>query len=301
MIIQTNVSNIGDPQIVLYEGKYYMYATTPAATDGFRVWTADKLTDEWVDLGICYTKDTSWGYCDFWAPEVLIHNGKFYMVYSARQRTTGLLKIGMAISDKPTGPFVDVTQGEPFYDPAPEVAVIDAHILVDGDANYMYYSKDCSVNVVNGVHTSQIWVVRLSDDLTEIVGEPVLCTTPDDKWETEHDDKWQWNEGPSVSKVDGKYVLTYSANCFASKEYSVGAAESDSPLGPWKKYGYPILSYIEGEISGPGHNSFFTAKDGSLMTAFHIHTDYDHPSENRRACFAPVRIEQGKIVIDYKE
>ena len=43
-------------------------------------------------------------------------------------------------------------------------------------------------------------------------------------------------EGPSVLKKEGIYYLIYSANHFESKNYGVGYATSDSPMGPWKKY-----------------------------------------------------------------
>lgn len=65
------------------------------------------------------------------------------------------------------------------------------------------------------------------------------------------------------------------------------------------KYAEPILVYRENEFSGPGHNHFFTDPDGKLYTTFHIHTDYDRPSGNRRACIAPVVFgPDGKMIID---
>ena len=74
---------------------------------------------------------------------------------------------------------------------------------------------------------------------------------------------------------------------------------SDKPMGKFIKYDKnPILRYKENEFSGPGHNCFFTDKDGQLMTAFHIHTDYDKPSGDRRACIAPVRFDGDVMIID---
>jgi hypothetical protein len=79
-------------------------------------------------------------------------------------------------------------------------------------------------------------------------------------------------------------------------------AAAPTPLGPYKKAAEnPILKFIEGEISGPGHNSFFTGKDGSLLTAFHIHTDIDAPGGNRRACFSRAGFTaDGKLRIYYE-
>ena len=45
-------------------------------------------------------------------------------------------------------------------------------------------------------------------------------------------------------------------------------------------------------LFGAGHNAFFTAKDGSLMTAFHVQTDPQNPSENRRTCIGQVTFHE---------
>lgn len=296
MIIKTNISGIGDPMVLLEDDKYYMYCTS--SDDGFKVFTADSLDGEWIDCGLCYFKQNGWGTKNFWAPEVIKYGKGYYMHYTAHDPKSDMLKIGLAFSASPKGPFVDVTDG-PFYNP--DYAVIDSHIFIDDGIAYLYYSKDCSTNKINGVNTSQIWAILLKPDLSGTMGEPVLCLTPDEKWELKESDEWQWNEGPCIIKARGKYFMNYSVNCFNSRSYSVGAAESDHPLGPWIKYkDKPILKYIENEISGPGHNSFFYDKEDKLMTAFHIHTNYDAPSGDRRACFAPVSFVDGKIKIDYK-
>ena len=159
--------------------------------------------------------------------------------------------------------------------------------------------RDCSENLVDGVHTSQIYGGEVDPKTFAFKGDPVLLTTPDVPWETQHDPEWRWNEGPALRKQNGRYYLNYSVNFYASLEYSVACAESASPLGPFKKYeNNPILRYRENDFSGPGHNAFFTAADGTLWTAFHIHTDYEKRGGDRRACFAKVGFdENGKMKI----
>ena len=93
-------------------------------------------------------------------------------------------------------------------------------------------------------------------------------------------------------KHGGKYYLNYSANCYASRYYSIGCAQSDSPFGPFKKYPTPVFAYKEGEYSGPGHNMIFRGKDGKLYTALHVHTNYEAPSGDRRACICEVYIDE---------
>jgi len=292
-IIKTKVTDIGDPHILPYGGRYYMYATSHKA--GFKVWVSDDLV-EWEDKGLCYY-ESKWGYENFWAPEVYFHEGKFYMYFSARWNKNKSLRTGVAVADSPLGRFEDA-EGQPMdfgY------AAIDGSVLFDNDGKkYFYYAKDCSENIVDGKHTSQIYVVSLNNDMISTAGEPVLVSTPDNDWELK-DEEWRWNEGPVLLKRAGKYYLFYSSSPFWSPNYSVNYSVSQSPFGPFDKAKEnPILKQIEGEISGPGHNSFFETFDGQLMTAYHIHTNPDKPDGNRRACISKVFFKDGKPIIDYK-
>lgn len=292
--IKTNVTNIGDPFVITEDDGYYMYATSSA--DGFKVFFSVDLQD-WQDLGLCYKKADSWGFMDFWAPEVVRRaDGKYVMHFTAKSRALNALRTGVAVADNPKGPFIDT--GKPMFDFG--YSTIDASAFIDDDGKcYLYYVRDCSDNVIDGVHTSQIYVAPLNAELTELSGEPKLLTTPDCPWETSLCPDWQWNEGPSVIKRDGVYYLTYSVNCFDSREYSVGYATAKSPLGPFVKAAEnPVLRYVEGVYSGPGHNSFFTDKNGKLMSAFHIHTDYERPSGDRTACICAVTVGDKRLAFE---
>lgn len=290
-MIKTEVTGIGDPFVISENGIYYMYATS--AKDGFKYYTSTDLVN-WKDQGYCY-KDSKWGSDCFWAPEVYRYKEKYYMFYTARWVKNRSLRIGLAVSDSPQGPFKDINDG-PMFDMG--YATIDATLLIDGNRNYLYFVKDCSENVIDGVHTSQIFGVELDGTLTKFIGAPVLISSPDEAWERVVNPKWCWNEGPAVIKARGKYYLNFSVNCFDNRNYCVACSESLHPLGPFKKYrNNPILKYVENEFSGPGHNCFFRTFDGQLMTAFHIHTRYDAPSGDRRACFAPVVFENDLMKI----
>lgn len=299
-LIRTGVSG-ADPFILNDGGTYYMYATTPGAIAGFKCHASNDLV-HWKDVGYCLTAEDSFGYKNFWAPEVVKHGGRYYMHYSAREGGSELLRIGVAVSDSPAGPFRDAIPG-PLLS-LPGRSTIDAHCFRDDDGkNYLFFSMDCPTNIVNGVHTSQSMCIRLDDSLTKVEGEYVLVSTPDCPWETEHDDKWQWSEGPFVLKHAGKYYLTYSANYFATRWYAVGFSVADRPEGPYRKSRRnPILSWVEGEISGPGHNAFFRAEDGALKCSFHIHADYNDPKNGGRiVCIADAGFdEEGNLFIDYK-
>ena len=294
-IIMTDVTGIGDPFVLTVGDAYYMYATS--APDGFLYYTSKDLVN-WKREGYCY-KNSSWGENCFWAPEVFFYRGRYYLLYTARWNKNHSLRTGLAVADSPSGPFEDINDG-PLFDLG--FATIDATFLLDDDGrNYLYFVRDCSENIIGGVHTSVIYGAEVDETLTKFVTEPKEISAPTEKWERTIDPKWCWNEGPAVLKANGRYYLNFSVNCFDNRNYCVGCSESLSPLGHFEKYdNNPILRYRENEFSGPGHNCLFTAKDGTLTTAFHVHTDYDKPSGNRRACFAKVRFDKdGRMVIDY--
>lgn len=274
------ITNIGDP-FVLVEDGYHVYAT--GAQIGFFHWTSGDLTAFERDKAL---KKAKWVSGDYWAPEVYPWQGRYAMLFTGRWKQNHSLRIGIAFADAPEGPFEDPL-GAPLFDFG--YAAIDGTLVVDDEgAPYMIYSRDCSENRIDGRHESHLYGVRLADDLMSTVGEPVLLTTPDAPWETASGD-YRWNEGPAVLRHDGKYYLFYSANYFASREYGVGVAMADAPLGPYvKQANNPILTWVPGEdgqaiISGPGHNSFFTV-GGELFTAYHTHTDPAAPSGDRQLC-----------------
>lgn len=267
------VKHIGDP-FVLKDStrRYYLYATS--ASDGFKVWSSTDLVN-WKNEDYAYkaNKD-SWGYANFWAPEVVKYNGKYYMYYTASLVKNGSLRIGVAVSSSPTGPFVDVYD-HPMFDF--NYAAIDADVLVDDNGRkYMYFSKDCSENIMDSIHESHIYGIELNDDMISTKGEPVLLLKPDSEWEKKSGNEYRWNEGPYALKKNGTYYLMYSANCYSSRDYSVGYATSKSPLGPFVKYDKnPILSAGDNpKVSGPGHNSVTVSPDGEeLFIVYHTHVN----------------------------
>jgi beta-xylosidase len=139
---------LGDPY-VLYggDGRYYLYGTGGGAEDGFAVYGSRDLVD-WTPEGQVYKAgtDTSWCTDSFWAPEVFERNGKYYMFYSAQWRHNPThekenYRIGVAVADKPTGPFTDI-RNRPIFDPG--YPIIDADVFFDKDGNaYLYYSRCC--------------------------------------------------------------------------------------------------------------------------------------------------------------
>lgn len=291
------ISSIGDPFVFrARDGAYYLFATS--APDGFYCWKSDDLV-HWGAKKMAYLRQAaSWGVKDFWAPEAVAYGGRYYLFYSARNRD-GSLRIGAALSEKPDGPYRDARNG-PLFDFG--YAAIDAHVLTDDDGqNYLFFSKDCSENTVGAIHTSEIYGVQLSSDLLSVKGKPVRLAAPEQTWEKGSQNPL-WNEGPEVLKHGGIYYLTYSANCYADRSYSVGYATSRRPLGPYEKSkDNPILTagMYEG-ISGPGHHSFVLSPDGKeLFMAYHTHTFPGQGGGNRQLNLDRVTFsENGDLYVD---
>ena len=265
--------NTADPVILYHNDTYYCYGTN--AADGYFVYSSTDL-ENWTKEAKIFEKYEGFVGADcFWAPEVYYHNGKFIMAFSCRAENKRH-SIYLATSDSPTGPFVDTNAGQPFF--ALEYSVIDASLLFDDDGRvYMYYSRDCSNNIVNGIKESHLYVVELAQDLSSVISEPVFCTCPDHDWEKLSGNKVRWNEGPCAFKRNGVYYLMYTANFYASIHYAVGYATASSPFGPFTKSpNNPILQSDGDTTMGTGHNNFFFSPDGKEMFCVY------HSLKNRR-------------------
>lgn len=289
----------GDPYVLLAsDGKYYMYGTGGGAVDGFSAYSSDDMV-HWKPEGQVYRGNTpeSWAIANFWAPEVYERKGKFYMFFSAdwRENPTNEgenFHIGVAVADKPTGPFREM-DNKPLFSPG--YPAIDGNIFEDTDGrNYLYFSRCCYKHPVESevadwarekgmfseIEESWIYGVEIKPDFSAIIGEPVLILRPpvrmDDRqaeWEsrsvTSGEVNRRWTEGSFTFKKGDTYYMMYSANYFGGKNYAVGYATARQPLGPYTKApNNPVLqkdTEYGGIVTGTGHNSITRSKDGKQM------------------------------------
>lgn len=292
-VVNTNVvtPNSADPYILVEEDGYYMYCTGGIKFD---VYYSSDLKS-WEYKGVAYSKSQDgWESGDMWAPEVYKIDNKYYLFYSARDENTDLMQIGVAVADNPLGPFTSLT-GESLT--KFNYSVIDANLYQEDGINYLYFSKDCSTNIVDGKHTSQICYVEISDDFTEVLTEPVVLLTPEYDFEMVTGD-YVWNEAPEMIKVDDIYYLFYSTGCYADETYSLCYATGSSPTGPFEKTGEQLIkSNLDEGFSGPGHNSVFVGNDGNYYTAYHIHTSPTAKGGNRSMVINEIEFRNGKVIV----
>jgi len=289
--------NLADPFILAAsDGFYYLYGTSTNHNGIFIAWSSTDLQN-WETEGIVFSyQPGDWSYTNFWAPEVIEHQGRFYLFFTARERGTDRLHIGLAVADHPTGPFIDERQ-------APllglDFANIDPSPFIDDDGRiFLYFSRDCSENRINGVHRSDIYVIELGENFDPI-SDPHFLFSPTQAWETQNiQPGWRWVEGPSVIRIGDIYYMTYSANPYWSFEYAIGVATSTSPLGLFEKYkNNPVIQgNREQGISGPGHNSIFQSHDGTrTYIAYHVHMSIQIGGGNRMVLVSEVEFANGTM------
>ncbi|MDR0395511.1 MAG: glycoside hydrolase family 43 protein [Tannerella sp.] len=306
---------LGDPFILhASDGKFYMYGTS--GEDGFRAYSSEDLV-RWNDEGPVYRGATaeSWTVDCFWAPEVYERNGKYYLFFSAnwKENPTGeqeQFRIGVAVSDKPAGPFKEMYD-RPVFDPG--YPIIDANLYFDDENGkvYLYYSRCCYKHPVESeiadmarkkgwfdeIEESWIYGVEIKADFSGVIGEPVLLLRPpvksDDKqaeWEsrsvTAKEVNRRWTEGSYIIRKDDTYYLMYSANFFGGQYYAVGYATSANPLGPFGKAdNNPVLQKNTGDggdVTGTGHNMILTLPGGQMYCVYHGRTT---KTGNKRVVF----------------
>ncbi len=296
----------GDPFILnASDGRYYMYGTSEGL-NGFKTYSSDDLA-EWTYEGIVYEGggENSWAVDCFWAPEVYERDGRYYIWYSAnwKDNSTGEdenFRIGLAVADRPTGPFVEMNGG-PLFDPG--YPIIDANLYFDNDTGrvYLYYSRCCYKNPVESAiaewarekgwhdHIEESWIygIEIEPDFSGVIGEPVLLLRPpfdmndaQSEWEsrsvTSREVNRRWTEGSYIFKHGDIYYMMYSANYFGGENYAIGYATSESPLGPFTKSEHnPILEKNVGwggDVTGTGHCMVLTLSDEQMLCVYHART-----------------------------
>ncbi|MHA4842554.1 glycoside hydrolase family 43 protein [Flavitalea antarctica] len=289
----------GDPYVLYEEGKgYFMYGTGGGAKEGFSAYSSQNLA-EWKYEGQVYfgNNKNGWGNGSYWAPEVYKVKDKYYMFYSAQwaHNPTNELenfRIGVAVADQPTGPFIDLAK-QPVFDPG--YPIIDANVYFDpGGKCYLYYSRCCYKHPVksavsewarkkgwyNEIEESWVYGIEIKPDFSGTVGKPVLLLRPPvsmkdtlHAWEsrsvTTKEVNRRWTEGSVTFKKGNLYYIMYSANFFGGKNYAIGYATSKSPLGPFVKSSRnPVLQQntaTGGNVTGTGHNSITWSPDKKEM------------------------------------
>jgi beta-xylosidase len=185
-------------------------------------------------------KNVSWAAYAVWAPTAIHLNGRYFLFFAAndiQKRDTFPGGIGVAVSDRPGGPFTDLL-GKPligeFHNGAQP---IDPMVFRDDDGSiYLYFGGQ-----------GHCVVARLAPDLKSVI--PMQDGTTYKEITPEH-----YVEGPFMIKRKGVYYFMWSEGSWEDETYGVAYAKSNSPTGPFVRAG-KILGTDPAVANGPGHHS----------------------------------------------
>ncbi|HEX7692286.1 MAG TPA: family 43 glycosylhydrolase [Sediminibacterium sp.] len=216
-----------DPSARVFGGRVYVYPShdipcTPGkgrpgwfCMEDYHVFSSDNLTD-WTDHGVIVSQDkVPWvnpkGY-SMWAPDCIYRNGKYYFYFPTNPKDTTYgrgFTIGVAIADKPEGPYI------PQPEPIKKVRGIDPNVFIDKDGQaYLYWSQ------------GNIYVAKLKENMLELDSEVETIPNLPEKG---------LKEGPYMFEHNGNYYLTFPhvENKTERLEYAMGK----SPMGPFTMTG----------------------------------------------------------------
>ena len=258
-----------DPSARVFDGRVYVYPSHDILAkkgkgrvgwfcmEDYHVFSSDNLTD-WTDHGVIvkqnevpWVKKNSYA---MWAPDCIYKNGKYYFYFPATPADTTNKRrftIGVAVSDKPTGPFI----------PQPEsiknVRGIDPNVFIDKDGQaYLYWSG------------GNIFGAKLKDNMLELATETKILGELPEKG---------LKEGPYLFERNGVYYLTYPhvENKIERLEYAI----SDNPLGPFKFAGVIMDESPKG--CWANHHSIIQYKNQWYL--FYHHNDYSPKFDKSRS------------------
>jgi arabinoxylan arabinofuranohydrolase len=217
-------------------------------------WRCYSSTDmvNWRDHGSPLSLKTfSWAEKDAWAGQCIYRNGKFYWYVPINAKGKGM-SIGIAVSDRPDGPFIDAL-GKPFIHSGS--GDIDPTVFIDDDGQaYLYWGNP------------YLKYVKLNEDMISYSGDIVTVPLTKEGFNVRYKDADKrpsaYEEGPWFYKRKGLYYLLYPAG--GVPEHLAYSTSSGS-TGPWQ-YRDTIMTIIKkggaftnhpGVIDYKGRSYFF--------------------------------------------
>ena len=262
---------MADPSTHIFNGKLFIYPShdwesgIPENDNGdhfnmkdYHVFSTDdieavargekQLEDHGVILDV---KDIPWAGRQLWDCDVQEKDGKYYMYFPLKDRND-IFRFGVAIADKPEGPFIP--------QPAPMKGSysIDVAVFKDDDGKYYFYFGGIWGGQLQRYKDNKALesaylpegdepaipprVARLQDDMLEFAEEPKAVMIVDKEGNPlKANNPYRFFEASWVHKYNGKYYYSYSTGDTHYLCYAIG----DNPYGPFVYQGV-ILTPVEG-------------------------------------------------------
>lgn len=257
---------MADPSVHVFNGRLYIYPShdresgIPENDNGDHfdmndyhvLSTDDVMHGEVVDHGVALkVSDIPWAGRQLWDCDIAYKDGKYYLYFPLKDRND-IFRMGVAISDRPEGPFI------PQPDPIRGSYSIDMAVFRDDDgSHYIYFGgiwggqlqRYRDNKAIENPHLPAddepalpSRVVKLADDMLQFAEEPrpVVILGEDGKPLTAGDPH-RFFEASWMHKYNGKYYLSYSTGDTHLLCYAIG----DNPYGPFTYQGV-ILTPVVG-------------------------------------------------------
>ncbi len=203
--------------------------------------TDDPMEGEVVDHGkVLDTADSPWAGRQLWDCDVAEKDGKYYMYFPLKDKND-VFHIGVAVADRPEGPFV------PQPDPIRGSYSIDPAVFRDGDDYLMYFGglwggqlqRYRDNKALEEPHLEPddapaipSRVVRLTADMMQLAEEPrpvIILDPATGEPLKAGDNERRFFEASWMHKYKGVYYLSYSTG----DTHRLCYATADNPYGPF--------------------------------------------------------------------
>lgn len=269
-----------DPEGIIYGDTYWIYPTWSDVYENqifFDCFSSKDLVNWTKHSSILDTTEVKWAKKAMWAPSVISKDGKYYLFFGANDVHEGEIGgIGVAVSDRPEGPYKDLL-GKPLINEIVNGAQpIDQFVYhdADNDEYYMYYGGWGHCNIV-----------RLNSDFTGLLpfedGTIYKEVTPEN-----------YVEGPFMLKKNGKYYFMWSEGGWTGPDYKVAYAIADSPFGPFNRIG-EILQQDFDIANGAGHHSVIHVPNSEdYYIVYHRRPSGDKTRDHRATCIEKMTFDK---------
>ena len=279
-----------DPSVLRApDGYYYAYATQTKRAGQILNFQMARSLDlvTWEHLGEAMPEKLDWSTTSqrFWAPDVSRHpDGRYLMYYSTQPDgpEPGLC-LGVAVADRPEGPFVD--KGHPLLAGGPGFENIDPMRFVDpaDGRQWLFWGSGFGPLRVRELAADGLGFAEGSEAEVVVAPRPAAGPTA----------YGHLIEGSWVHYRQGWYYLFYSGDncCGPDAHYAVLVARARQTTGPYQTLaqatGTDGTILVENDRwQAPGHNSLITDAHGQDWLLYHA-IDRQQPT------FDAINDEQG--------
>ena len=255
---------MADPSAHVFEGKIYIYPSHDwesgiAENDNgdhfnmkdYHVFSLDEVDGPITDHGVVLAAENiPWSGRQLWDSDVAFKDGKYYLYFSLKDQND-IFRLGVAISDKPYGPFI------PQENPIKGSYSIDPCVFEDNGEYYIYFggiwggqlqryrnNKALESAAFPADNNPAICgkVARLRNDMLEFAEEPrdVVILDENRLPITQGDTDRRFFEASWMHKYNGKYYFSYSTGDTHLLCYAIG----DNPYGPFTYKGVILTPVI---------------------------------------------------------